>query len=71
MMEYSIFEMHSQTRLRQQNSFDALRLLFALLVIFTHSFALLRLPDPLEVIFGSRYDFGKLGVTGFLPLAAI
>lgn len=55
--------------LRRQNSFDALRLLFALFVIFNHSYALLLLPDPLEVISGFRYDFGKLGVTGFFAIS--
>ena len=54
---------------RHQNSFDALRLLFALLVMVTHSFALLRLPDPLEVLTGFRYDFGKFGVTGFFAIS--
>lgn len=54
---------------RTENSFDALRLLFALFVIFTHSFALLRLLDPLEWATALRYDFGKLGVTGFFAMS--
>ena len=54
---------------RDSNSFDSLRLIFASLVILTHSFALLRLADPLETLSGSRYDLGKVGVTGFFAIS--
>lgn len=54
---------------RPANSFDSLRLLFALLVIVTHSFALVGLADPLEVYTELTYDFGKLGVTGFFAMS--
>lgn len=59
-------DVHSE---RAQTSFDALRWIFAVAVILAHSFALLRLADPLEAYSGLRYDFGKLGVTGFFAIS--
>ena len=54
---------------RKQNSFDALRLLFALLVIIAHSYGLLNRADPFQVWTLLRYDLGKLGVTGFFAIS--
>ncbi len=54
---------------RKQTSFDALRWIFAIAVMIAHSFALLRLADPLERYSGFYYDFGKLGVTGFFSIS--
>ena len=59
----------TQTPPRQANSFDSLRLLFAALVIVTHSYALFALADPLEAITEVSYDFGKFGVTGFFAIS--
>ena len=61
--------MQPATKVSRENSFDSLRLIFASLVIVTHSFALLRLADPLEVLSNFRYDLGKLGVTGFFAIS--
>ena len=54
---------------RGHNSFDALRYVFALAVILSHSYALQKLPDPLQLATASHYDLGKLGVTGFFAIS--
>lgn len=59
----------SERPARGHNSFDALRYIFALAVIFSHSYALQKLADPLQLLTGSYYDLGKLGVTGFFAIS--
>jgi len=50
---------------RRSNNFDALRLLFAVLVIFSHSFALVGLPEP--IIWTSTV--GAMAVHGFFAIS--
>lgn len=51
-----------------KNNFNVLRLLFAVGVIFSHSFELLRHPDPLEGL-SAGMSVGTLGVCGFFLLS--
>lgn len=51
-----------------RNNYNALRLLFATAVIFSHSFELLGIRDPLERSSASL-SFGSLGVCGFFLLS--
>ncbi|MBB6104371.1 peptidoglycan/LPS O-acetylase OafA/YrhL [Paraburkholderia bannensis] len=51
-----------------KNNFNLLRLLFAVGVIFSHSFELLRHQDPLEAS-GAGMSVGTLGVCGFFLLS--
>lgn len=55
-------------RMGHQANFDALRLLFAALVIFAHSFNLLGFADPLESAV-HRIGFGALAVAGFFLIS--
>ena len=48
-----------------RNNFDVLRLMFASLVVYSHSFALLGIPEP--TIWGS--SFGNLAVNGFFVIS--
>lgn len=49
-------------------NFDALRLLFAVLVIFSHSFELLRFADPVQALILTT-SLGQLGVDGFFLIS--
>jgi peptidoglycan/LPS O-acetylase OafA/YrhL len=49
-------------------NFDVLRLLFAVFVIFSHSFGLLGLADPLEAVVHVT-NLGALGVDGFFLIS--
>ncbi|WP_322045274.1 acyltransferase [Paraburkholderia sp. J67] len=51
-----------------KNNYNLLRLLFAVAVIFSHSFELLRFPDPLER-WSSGMSAGTLGVCAFFLLS--
>lgn len=51
-----------------RNNYNSLRLLFATAVIFSHSFELLGMKDPLERCSAS-ISFGSLGVCGFFLLS--
>ena len=50
------------------NNYNLLRLLFAVAVIFSHSFELLGYPDPLERL-SSAMSAGTIGVCGFFLLS--
>lgn len=56
------------TAANKQPNFDVLRLLFAALVIFSHSFELVRLPDPIQARIGSVSP-GQLAVDGFFLIS--
>ena len=50
------------------NNFDSLRLIFALLVIFSHSFPLglgSYVTEPLWMLTGGQIEVGKVSVWGF------
>lgn len=49
-------------------NFDVLRLLFAVLVIFSHSFELLRVADPVQALIHTA-SLGQLGVDGFFLIS--
>lgn len=53
------------TAIKKANNFDALRLIFAIFVIFSHSFALVGLGEP--VLLGRT--LGNLGVHGFFVIS--
>jgi peptidoglycan/LPS O-acetylase OafA/YrhL len=53
---------------RSLRNFDSLRLLFATFVIFSHSFGLLGLPDPIQNVFGTT-SFGNVGLMGFFLIS--
>lgn len=49
-------------------NFDVLRLVFAVLVIFSHSFELLRVPDPVQALILTT-SLGQLSVDGFFLIS--
>ena len=53
---------------RQNLDFDALRLFFASLVLFSHSFELIRRPDPIQAM-SSAASLGQLAVDGFFLIS--
>lgn len=60
------FALRSQDRF---NNFDALRLLLATAVLFSHCFVVGGGADPLRGLSGGRLDFGILAVNGFFAIS--
>jgi peptidoglycan/LPS O-acetylase OafA/YrhL len=58
----------SDHHVRSSRNFDWLRLLFATFVIFSHSFGLLGLLDPIQRTFGTT-SFGNVGLMGFFLIS--
>lgn len=54
---------------RRRNSLDHLRLLFAALVIFSHSFDIVGRHDPLYLFSGGNVAFGGFSVCGFFGIS--
>lgn len=51
-----------------RTNFDSLRLLFAIFVIFSHSFELVRVADPVQALIRTT-SLGQLGVDGFFLIS--
>ncbi len=54
------------------NNFDSLRLIFAVLVIFSHSFPLTRgsnATEPLSILTNQQINFGNIGVWAFFAIS--
>ena len=62
----------AETAALARNNFDALRLAFALLVVWSHSFALwygTEAGEPVSRLLGGVYNAGNLGVLGFFTIS--
>jgi peptidoglycan/LPS O-acetylase OafA/YrhL len=71
-MQQTAWQMNDAPVVQTQNNFDSLRLIFALLVIFSHSFPLLRgsnATEPLSRLSGGQITLGNISVWSFFVIS--